>query len=127
MRPLVSISRKRLADSIVEEITRRIENGELKEGDKLPNQHEFAAQLGVSRTVLRETLHTLAILGLVDQRPKSGTVIRDKTPIFCAEHLIPPLMAGFEATAELIEARRYIEVGASVSKGTTNSPEEKRG
>lgn len=120
---MVSINRRKLADSVVEEITRRIESGELKEGDKLPNQHEFAAQLGVSRTVLREALHTLAILGVVDQRPKSGTVIRDKTAVLYAEHLIPPLMADFEATAELIEARRYIEVGA-VELAVKNATDE---
>jgi GntR family transcriptional repressor for pyruvate dehydrogenase complex len=55
----------------------------------------------------------LAILGVVEQRPKSGTVIKDKTPVYYADHLIPPLMADFKATAELIEARRFIEVGAA--------------
>ena len=107
-----SINRKKLADSVIEEIKRRIEFGELEEGDKLPNQHEFAAQLGVSRTVLREALQTLAILGVVEQRPKSGTVIKAKAPVLYADKLMPPLMADPKATIELIEARRFIEVGA---------------
>lgn len=118
---MVSINRKKLADSVIEEIKRRIERGELKEGDKLPNQHEFAAQLGVSRTVLREALQTLAILGVVEQRPKSGTVIRAKGPMLYADKLMPPLMADAQATIELIEARRFMEVGAvelAVSRAT---------
>jgi GntR family transcriptional repressor for pyruvate dehydrogenase complex len=108
----MSINRKKLADSVIEEIRRRIISEELKEGDKLPNQHEFAAQLGVSRTVLREALHTLSNLGVVEQRPKSGTIIKAKTPFLYADHLIPPLIADTRATVELIEARRFVEVGA---------------
>ena len=120
---MVSINRRKLADSVVEEIKRRIERGELKEGDKLPNQHEFAAQLGVSRTVLREALHTLTILGVIEQRPKSGTVIKDRTSVFYADHIIPPLMADAKATVELIEARRFIEVGA-VELAVKNATEQ---
>jgi len=108
-----SINRKKLSDSVIEEIKKMIERGELSPGDKLPNQNEFAAQLGVSRTVLREALQTLHQLGVIDQRPKYGTVIRAKTPFLYSEHLIPPLMSDNNATIELIQARRFIEVGAA--------------
>jgi GntR family transcriptional repressor for pyruvate dehydrogenase complex len=53
---MAAIKRKKLADSVIEEIKRMVDVGELKEGDKLPNQLEFAAQLGVSRPCLREAL-----------------------------------------------------------------------
>lgn len=109
---MASINKRKLADSVIEEIKRMIAEGELLEGDKLPNQHEFAAQLGVSRTVLREALHTLTILGVVEQRPKIGTVIRTSAPLVYTEHLNAPLMEDHRATVELIEARRVIEVGA---------------
>jgi GntR family transcriptional regulator, transcriptional repressor for pyruvate dehydrogenase complex len=108
-----SINRKKLSESVIEEIKKMIERGELSLGDKLPNQNEFAAQLGVSRTVLREALQTLNQLGVIDQRPKYGTVIRAKTPFLYSEHLIPPLMSDNNATIELIQARRFIEVGAA--------------
>jgi len=107
-----AINRKKLADSVIEEIRSRINAGVLKVGDKLPNQHEFAAQLGVSRTVLREALHTLALLGVIEQRPKLGTIILDRTPVFFADQLALPVMAGTGNTIKLIEARRLIEVGA---------------
>lgn len=108
-----SINRKKLADSVIEEIKGMIERDELAPGDKLPNQNEFAAQLGVSRTVLREALQTLTQLRVIDQRPKYGTVIRAKTPFLYSEHLIPPLMSDDKATIELIQARRFIEVGVA--------------
>ncbi|MFH1242239.1 MAG: FadR/GntR family transcriptional regulator [Pseudomonadota bacterium] len=110
---MISINRRKLADSVIKEIKGMIVRGDLKKGDKLPNQNEFAAQLGVSRTVLREALQTLDQLGVIEQRPKYGTVIRAKTAFLYSDHLIPPLMADNRATLELIQARLVIEVGAA--------------
>ncbi|MCB2190050.1 MAG: FadR family transcriptional regulator [Deltaproteobacteria bacterium] len=109
---MASINKKKLADRVIDEIKRMITAGELGEGDKLPNQNEFAEQLGVSRTVLREALHTLAILGVVEQRPKIGTVIITSAPLIYTEHINAPLIDDPNATVELIEARRVVEVGA---------------
>jgi len=109
---MASVYKKKLADHVITEIKRMLADGELQEGAKLPNQHEFAAQLGVSRTVLREALHTLTILGVVEQRPKFGTVIKAKAPLIYTEHINAPLIEDHKATLELIDARRVIEVGA---------------
>ena len=70
------ITSKKLTDSILDHIRNMVETGELREGDKLPNQYEFAAQLGVSRPSLREALYTLKQVGAIEQRPGSGTVLR---------------------------------------------------
>jgi GntR family transcriptional repressor for pyruvate dehydrogenase complex len=105
--------KKKLSDHVIEEIKRMIDMGELKEGDKLPNQNEFAAQLGISRSSLREALHTLTLIGVVEQRPGTGTVIRSGKPVLWAEHLSPPLVSDSKATIALVEARRYIEVGVA--------------
>ena len=105
-----SIKRRKLADAVIEEIIRMLQNGELKEGDKLPNQNEFAAQLGVSRPSLREALHTLNLLGVIEQRPGFGTVIRSVKPAAMIDRLTPPLVSDTRATLELVEARRFIEL-----------------
>jgi GntR family transcriptional regulator, transcriptional repressor for pyruvate dehydrogenase complex len=108
------IKKKKMADSVIEEIKRMIESGELKEGDKLPNQNEFAAQLNVSRTSLREALRVLDLLGAIEQRPGFGTVIRKYNPVlFSTSMVAPPLMSDTRATIELIEARAIIETGAA--------------
>lgn len=72
--------KKRLAEYVVEDIKQMLLDGRLKEGDKLPNQNDFAKQLGVSRLTLREGLQTLEIMGVVEQRPKTGTIIRNANP-----------------------------------------------
>ena len=108
---MASIEKKKLSDSVIEELQRMIESGELKEGDKLPNQLEFAAQLGVSRASLREALHTLTRIGAIEQRPGLGTVIKSANPGLWADQISPPLVSNIQATLKLIEARRFIEAG----------------
>ncbi len=121
---MVSINKKKLADSVIEEIKRMIQSGELKEGDKLPNQNAFAAQLGVSRTSLREALSTLTRIGVIEQRPGFGTVFRSRIPALFTDHLAPPLISDKQATIELIEARRFIEIGAAELAVKNASPEQ---
>lgn len=104
------VVKKRLSDSVLDEIARMFDSGELKEGDKLPNQNELASQLGVSRASLRESLHTLALMGVLEQRPGFGTVVRGRVPANFSEFLNLPLISDAKETIELVEARRFIEI-----------------
>ena len=45
----------------------------LRPGDKLPNEVELSAQLGVSRATLREAIRTLAARGVLEVRRGRGT------------------------------------------------------
>ena len=108
---MARIKKKKLADFVLDEIKRMIQAGELKEGDRLPNQNEFAARLGVSRPSLREAMQTLAMVGAVEQRPGYGSVIKSLTPALFASHLTTPLVNDEHATRELLESRRFIEGG----------------
>lgn len=106
------IQKRKLADHVIEEIRRRIEIGEFKGGDKLPNQNEFASQLGVSRTSLREAINRLTLLGAIEQRPGYGTVIKAPAAVSYIDHLAQPMIKDEKATIELLEFRRVIELGA---------------
>lgn len=118
------ISRKKVADAVIEEIKRMIQSGELKEGQKLPNQNTFAAQLGVSRTSLREALNTLTRLGITEQRPGYGTVLRSRMPAIFVDHVNPPLISDQQATIELIEVRRFVETGTAELSVRNIKPEQ---
>ena len=61
--------------SVVQRIGRRIVTGELAPGEILPEQGELSRLLSVSRTVVREATRVLTAKGLVDSRPKRGTVV----------------------------------------------------
>jgi GntR family transcriptional repressor for pyruvate dehydrogenase complex len=121
---MASINKKKIADSVIEEIKRMIQSGELKEGHRLPDQNTFAAQLGVSRTSLREALSTLNRIGVIEQRPGYGTVFRSRISALFTDHLPPPFISDKMATIELIEARRFIEIGAAELAVKNASPEQ---
>ena len=120
---MAAIKRKKLSDSVIEEIKRMIETGELKEGDKLPNQLEFASQLGVSRPSLREALQILTLVGVIAQKPGMGTVIKSTNLTILTEQLFPPLVSDMKATLELLDARCLIEKGVT-ALAVKNATEE---
>jgi GntR family transcriptional regulator, transcriptional repressor for pyruvate dehydrogenase complex len=101
--------RPKVSDLVVEEIKNMVRTGQLHQGDKLPNQNEFAQQLGVSRPSLREALSRLTKLGIIAQSPGVGTILKAENPDLWVENPPGPLFADSEATLELIEARICIE------------------
>ena len=101
-----------------------INSGEIKEGDKFPNQNEFAAQLGVSRPSLREALQVLSQLGAVEQRPGAGTILVSRTPALFSTEMDLPLVSDSQASMELMEARRMVEIGLAGMAARRASDEE---
>jgi GntR family transcriptional regulator, transcriptional repressor for pyruvate dehydrogenase complex len=97
-----------------EEICRRIRThlaeGGLKPGDKLPDERELAAQLGVGRNALREALRSLEVAGLVERRKgaKGGAFIREGDTDRMDQVMRDLLSVGSISVADLAEARIHI-------------------
>lgn len=64
---------KRLQRSLAQQLAVLILSGKLSEGHIFPGEIEYAEQIGISRSALREAFRTLSAKGLVDSRPKAGT------------------------------------------------------
>ena len=105
----INSNRPKVSDLVVEEIKNMVRTGQLHQGDKLPNQNDFAEQLGVSRPSLREALNRLTKLGIIAQSPGVGTILKAENPDLWVENPPGPLLADSNATLELIEARMCIE------------------
>ncbi len=69
-----SIERLSLADQVHNYVKRLILSGELKGGEKIPEE-KIARQFGVSRTPIREALRRLDEYGLVYLKPRSYAVV----------------------------------------------------
>lgn len=76
-----------LVDRVVQKIQEQILSERLTVGTKLPPEREFAEQLGVSRTVLREAVRVLAAKGLLETSHGVGTTVRALT----REEMVAPL------------------------------------
>jgi GntR family transcriptional repressor for pyruvate dehydrogenase complex len=70
------IDRRRLYQQIADDIERKILDGSMGLGSRLPGEHLLADEYGVSRNVIREALKRLKENGLVTIRTGSGTYIR---------------------------------------------------
>ena len=67
----------RISDAVASTLERRILEGSLKSGDRLPPERELAIELGVSRPSLREAIQKLASKGMVTSRQGGGTYVTD--------------------------------------------------
>ena len=68
----------RLADTVAAELEKRILEGSLKPGDRLPAERALALDLGVSRPSLREAIQKLVSKGLLSTRHGGGTFVTDR-------------------------------------------------
>ncbi|QIZ39031.1 TetR/AcrR family transcriptional regulator [Saccharopolyspora sp. ASAGF58] len=66
--------------NIADELRRRIEQGELAPGAKVPSTRRIAAEWGVAMATAAKALATLSQEGLVRGEPRSGTVVADRRP-----------------------------------------------
>ncbi|WP_030383829.1 TetR/AcrR family transcriptional regulator C-terminal domain-containing protein [Streptomyces sp. NRRL S-241] len=65
---------------IVTAIRRRIADGELAPGDRVPSTRQIAAEWGVALATATKALTTLRLEGLVEARPRIGTVVATAAP-----------------------------------------------
>lgn len=70
------IARKGLADIVFERMLRAIKSGAYNPDERLPTEHELAAEFEVSRPVIREALKRLRDQGLIYSRRGAGSFVR---------------------------------------------------
>jgi len=71
--------RRPLYMQAIDAITEMIDSGELKTGSQLPPEEDFAIQLGISRSTLREALGHLETRGYIARRQGVGTFVTTRT------------------------------------------------
>jgi len=101
--------RPTLCASLVKEIQRQIAANEFKPGERLPPENEIAAMFGISRSVVREAIKQLVLMGLVRVEQGKGTFVSTFDPSFLAESLSPFILTNRDMVFELLEARKHIE------------------
>lgn len=106
---------KRKSQQVAEDLLDKLYRGEYEPGAKLPSEREFAAAMEVSRTVVREALNSLQMVGVVERRVGDGTYIRKDLDVsqLTAGPIIEDIDAGVNII-EAIEARQTLD--AAVTK-----------
>lgn len=115
---------RRVAERVVDEIRKYVEENQLQPGYKLPPERVFVEQLAVSRSSVREALRVLSTLGLIEVRHGDGMYVAALPETWQAS---PGLI--FDATEEhalrnLVETRLGIEVAAATAAAQRASEED---
>lgn len=104
------IGRESLTQEVAERIQQSIVSGRLRAGDRLPSQRELAGNLGVSPTVVREALKTLAERGLLETRAGVGTFVLGPSHDSVAQSLALQCELCDVSFEQLYEIRKLFEV-----------------
>jgi DNA-binding FadR family transcriptional regulator len=109
---LKAIPRQKIRDIVVERLKNYITSGDLKPGDRLPNETELAATFGVSRLSLREATKGLELFGIVESKTGVGLTLGQVSMERVAGTLgfHPALQSG--SLSELVDTRVVVETGA---------------
>lgn len=97
-------------EQVIQEIKKKIKNGELKKGDKLPSERELAESLSVSRTSVREAIRALEVIGLVESKHGAGNYIRTSFEDSLFEPLSVMFMLQESSPRETFDLRETLEL-----------------
>lgn len=114
-----------LTDEAIARIRALIQSGKLPPGSRLPPEQQLAAELGISRSPMREAVKALAVARVLDVRRGDGTYVTSLAPAVLLEglSLAVELMHG-NTLLELTEVRRLFEPVATGLAATRVSAEQ---
>jgi GntR family transcriptional repressor for pyruvate dehydrogenase complex len=109
--PRLAIARREpVASEIARALLDYVFSGKIAPGSKLPSERQLAERFGTGRSVVREALKSLGLLGLVDFRPGDGTYLRGPDSDLLPRVIEWGLLLGEGRTLDLVEARQHIEI-----------------
>jgi DNA-binding GntR family transcriptional regulator len=121
---MATIQRISLREQVLQEVRNQILQGELKSGWRI-REESLAREIGVSRTPVREALHSLEREGLVTRKPGKGFSVAtlsaaEAQELYPLRALLEPLalrLAGIPDRQHLDELRKLNGQLASTPKG----------
>lgn len=121
---------RNLVGHVLDAIGTRIVGGTIPPGDPLPTEMTLGAELGVSRTAVREAIKILTGKGLVESRQKTGTRILPRS----RWNILDPAVLGWQSQSgavaglvrQLQEVRRIVEPAAAALAAERATAPERR-
>ncbi|OPZ16172.1 MAG: HTH-type transcriptional regulator LutR [candidate division BRC1 bacterium ADurb.BinA364] len=100
-----------LADAVEQRILNALRGAKLKPGDALPGELHLARDLGISRSMVREGLSRLRMLGLLSSRKRRGMTLAHPDLFLGLERVMDPAFLDAETVRDLMEIRLALEMG----------------
>jgi DNA-binding FadR family transcriptional regulator len=106
-----AIEKPTLVERVEERLLETIQQNNLSVGDSLPPELELTEKLGVSRSVVREALSRLRMLGVLDSRKKRGMVVAEPDIFGGCKQVLDTSLRHRAAEQDLFEMRPILEMG----------------
>ncbi|MCY9662580.1 FadR/GntR family transcriptional regulator [Paenibacillus chondroitinus] len=103
------LNRPKLVDDVVNQLQKKISEGEIKPGDKIPTEPELMQQFAVGRSTIREAVRVLVHAGLLEKKQGFGTFLKAQSAM--QEPLDHRLRRA--QILEVYEVRRMLELEIS--------------
>ncbi len=114
---LQAIKTNRLYIKVADQLTKLIESGAIKPGERFPAERELAEKLGVSRPTIREAMIAMELSGIIEIRTGSGIYVSKQKPLLEARDKgVGPF--------EIMEIRYIIESEACALAATRITDEQ---
>lgn len=115
-----------LSEKITAQITDAVVGGQLTPGSRLPPERELAEQFGVSRTVVRDAIKTLAGRGFLQVRHGSGIFVAtaEESVAGCLEMLSDTLILQGTGLQDLFDVRKTLEVRTAELAAKLRTPDQ---
>jgi len=109
----IEINQTTLIDQVEDSLLTYFKKNDLGRGDSIPNENSLAAELGVARSVVREALSRLKMMGLIHARPRKGMVLTEPSILGGMKRVIDPRVLSEETILDLLDFRIALEIGIS--------------
>lgn len=109
---------------VVQALERQILSGRLAPGARLPTEGELCEILGVSRSVVRDSIRTLAARGLVTVRQGSGMMVAEPGGAAFTNSMLILLTRSGLSMAQVLQARATIETAVAPLAAACGTEEE---
>lgn len=111
---------RRLPDEIARSISRAIDTGQLRPGDRLPTEQSLSTQFGVARTVVREAVSLLKYDGVIEAKRGVGAFVSEPSNR-SAFRISPACFDKRKQLVQLLQLRTGVQADASALASTART------
>ena len=102
-----------LVDQVEHSLLNYFKDNDLRCGDPIPNEHQLADEFGVGRSVVREALSGLKMMGMINSRPRKGMVLSEPPVLKGLRRVVVPRILSDKTIWNLLNFRIALEIGIS--------------
>ncbi|OJV37577.1 MAG: GntR family transcriptional regulator [Bacteroidia bacterium 43-41] len=100
-----------LVDQVEDKLLSYFREKDLRKGDAIPNEMELTVSLGVSRSVVREALSRLKMMGIVETRTRRGMILSEPSLLGGMKRVVDPRILSEDTLFDILGFRIVLEIG----------------